>query len=305
MVCNCPEDGGHQPQREPLRELGLLSSSISARTWVPKHSDFKALSVPSIEVLQQVHLTAMSCPLTILWFGPSTLPESTIVAFRHGDCSYVHQPLHTPHLPRRGLHGYSWRKWRPLSSCYLVHSTTELQVLRSPALRASWRLIRSLKHCSAESGAHTVDPITTSRTWTLSVLQHPPHPAAVDKSHPVLRSKPLPWTKSKALATSADLLGEKISLTSTQFASKQLQLEQVSPKPAQSSRRRRRDPPTGYLLLSALVLVSHHQSYPLGCTAATCLFHPSHWHVALLHVLIGNGLRSCLWFCSTRSRILF
>ena len=99
----------------PLRELGLLSSSISARTWVPKHSDFKALSVPSIEVLQQVHLTAMSCPLTILWFGPSTLPEPTLVAFHHGDCSYVHQPLPTRKLPRRGLHGYSWRKWRPLS----------------------------------------------------------------------------------------------------------------------------------------------------------------------------------------------
>ena len=57
-ACNRPEDGGHQPQREPLRRLGLLSSSISARAWVPDHSDFKAFAVPSVEVLQQVHLTA-------------------------------------------------------------------------------------------------------------------------------------------------------------------------------------------------------------------------------------------------------
>ena len=139
----------------------------------------------------------------------------------------MHHPLHTPQLPRRGLHGYSWRKWRPLSNCYLVHSTTELQVLRSPAFRASSRLIRSLKHCSAESGAHIVDPITTLRTWTWSVLQHSTHPAAVDKSHPLLRSKPVSGTKSKALAISADLLGEKISLTSTRLASKQLQLQHV------------------------------------------------------------------------------
>ena len=189
-------EGGFQPQREPLRRLGLLSSSIFARTSSPKHSDFEACanafdrgsSASSFD-------SKRSCPFTILWFGPCTPPESTLVAFRHGDCSYAHHPLHTLQLPRRRLHGYSWRKWRPLSSCYLVHSTTELQVLRSPAFRASSRLIRSLKHCSAESGAHIVDPITTLRTWTWSVLQHSTHPAAVDKSHPVLRLKPLPWNK--------------------------------------------------------------------------------------------------------------
>ena len=151
----------------PFRGLGFLSSSISARTWVPKHSDFEACanafdrgsSASSFD-------SKRSCPLTILWFGPCTTPEPTLVAFRQGDWSYAHQPLHTPQLPRRGLHGYWWRKWRPLSSCYLVHSTTEFQVLRSPAFRASSRLIRFLKLCSAESGAHIVDPISTSRTWT-------------------------------------------------------------------------------------------------------------------------------------------
>ena len=59
------------------------------------------------------------------------------------------------------------------------------------------------------------------------------------------------------------------------------------------------------LLLSALALVSHHQSYPLGCMAAPCVFHLSHWPVALLHVLIGGGCRCSFWYCSRLSHILW